>query len=380
VAREKEDEDADRRRIKPTQTNHETLELDGSFGEGGGQLLRTALYLSVVFNRAIHVTKIRAGRDVPGLRPQHAAVIRILADITNGRIEEGGEVGSTELLFVPGKMAGKDGPVKYDLGTAASITLVLQAVIPAVALSGSSLLASFIGGTDVQWSPTSDYLLQVVRPTFAMIGIDFQFTVARRGYYPRGGGKASVVVHPCSQVRSVTLPERGNLTLPASLTSRCGMLPRHVAERQASAALAVLRRNSIPVSGTFVSTDESSSPGSSVLISLVNESSCLIGADGIGRRGLPAERVGEGAANRFMQTYRGGATVDENLADSIAPVLCLGRSPSTFRVASVTEHLRTSLHVARLFTGAEYEFSNTEGESSGLPAPWFVRVVPPTTK
>src|SRR5207249_2364751 len=140
----------------------EMLEIDSSFGEGGGELLRTALYFSIIFNRAIHVTKIRAGRDAPGLKPQHAAVLRILADLSNVKIEEGGEVGSTELRFVPGKMGEKkkDGPITYDLGTAASITLVLQAVIPAVALSGSSLRAGFIGGTDVPWSPTSDYLLQ----------------------------------------------------------------------------------------------------------------------------------------------------------------------------------------------------------------------------
>src|SRR5207249_8548343 len=115
----------------------EMLEIDGSFGEGGGELLRTALYFSIIFNRAIHVTKIRAGRDVPGLKPQHAAVLRILADVSNGRIEKGGEVGSTELRFVPGKMD-EDRSISYDLGTAASMTLVLQAVIPAVALSGSS--------------------------------------------------------------------------------------------------------------------------------------------------------------------------------------------------------------------------------------------------
>ncbi len=336
----------------------ETLEIDGSYGEGGGQLLRTAAYFSVATGRPIRVDNIRAGRDVPGLRPQHAAVLRVLRDISNGTLE-GGEVGSTRVHFAPGRPTGAS--IAIDLGTAASITLVLQALVPAVALSCSSLRASLVGGTDVPWSPTSDYMVSVTRPAFALLGIDFECRIGRRGYYPRGGGTAEVAIGPCRRVKAISLPETTRAGR-VSVTSRCGALPAHVAERQSSAASRLLEREGIEVGETVTSTEESASPGSSTLVSLASAER-FIGADALGRRGLPAEKIGEAAARRFLQDFRSGASVDQNLADSIAPVLSMGDAPSTFFVSEITGHLRTSLHVAHLFTGAAAQFSKGKRSS-----------------
>ncbi len=329
-----------------------TVEVDGSFGEGGGQILRTAVCFSMALGVPIHVTKIRAGRRIPGLRPQHSATLKILSEICSGQLSGGG-VGSTELTFIPGGIARKR--MSFDLGTAASIPLVLQAVIPAVSLMGSSLDIELVGGTDVPWSPTSDYLECVVRPAMNALGISFSFHVQRRGYYPNGGGRATVHIDPCERVKALRLPVRGVHQGGPSIVSRCGRLPISVAERQADAAASELRSSRMEPTKKDVSLEDSLSPGSSVLVSLVWEG-CFLGGDSIGARGKPAESVGREAARAFLTAFSSGATVDAHLADMLAPVLCLSDSSSVLLIPEVTQHLRTSLHVAKQFTSSDYEF------------------------
>ena len=159
----------------------------------------------MVLGVPIHVTKIRAGRKIPGLRPQHSATIKILGEICSAEVE-GAAVGSTELTFSPGEVKASRG--SFNLGTAASIPLVLQAVIPAVSLMGRSYDLELVGGTDVPWSPTSDYIDRVVSPAMRAVGIGFTFKVERRGYYPNGGGRASVHVDPCERVVALELGSR----------------------------------------------------------------------------------------------------------------------------------------------------------------------------
>lgn len=333
------------------------VEVDGSYGEGGGQILRTAVSFSMVLGLPIHVTKIRAGRKVPGLRPQHAATIKILGEICSAEVE-GASVGSTELSFSPGEVVASHG--SFDLGTAASIPLVLQAVIPAVSLMGRSYDMELVGGTDVPWSPTSDYIDRVVAPAMKEVGIGFAFKVERRGYYPNGGGRATVHIDPCERVAALQLAsKRGDGGSP-SLVSRCGQLPVSVAERQAKAAVSALRAKGVEVGEKDVRLEDSVSPGSSALVSLAGRS-CYIGGDSIGARGKPAENVGREAADGFLTAFLSGARADVHLADMLAPVLCLSDLPSALLIPYVTEHLRTSLHVAEQFTSAESGFEDRAG-------------------
>ncbi|MDA4128019.1 MAG: RNA 3'-terminal phosphate cyclase [Thaumarchaeota archaeon] len=334
----------------------EELEVDGSYGEGGGQILRTALTFSIVMSRPIHVSKIRAGRDPPGLRPQHAATVHILRDISGGLIE-GVEVGSTEIRFAPGKI--QSGEMVVDLKTAASITLLLQAVVPTVSISRASLDLTLVGGTDVPWSPTFDYLAYVTKPVLEKVGIDFEVEAQRRGYYPRGGGRVRAKIKECKTLQPLDLQGRTEST-PVSIYSRCGGLLRHVAERQAKAAEDFLRSGGVKADAVSVSVEDSSSPGSSILISTVG-SGCYIGSDSIGARGKTAESVGTEAAREFLGASRGSVAVDPHLADTLLPLLALAKGTSRLLVSEVTEHLRTSLHIAALFTNCEYEFEETKG-------------------
>jgi len=335
--------------------------VDGSFGEGGGQILRTAVYFSMALGVPIHVTKIRAGRRVPGLRPQHSATIKILGQICSAEVA-GAEVGSTELSFSPGDVKTARG--SFDLGTAASIPLVLQAVIPAVSLMGSQYEVELVGGTDVPWSPTSDYLERVVAPAMRAVGIAFSFRVERRGYYPNGGGRAIARIEPCERVERVQMPSKRAGGGRVCLASRCGRLPVSVAERQAKAAVSALRPLGVEVVKSEVSLEDSVSPGSSVLVSEDGDG-CWLGGDSIGARGKPAEAVGKEAAENFLAAFATGARADAHLADMLGPVMCLSESPSSILVPFVTEHLRTSLSVAKQFTSADFGFE-PRGDASLL--------------
>ena len=330
----------------------EALQVDGSFGEGGGQILRTAVLFSIVAHRPIRVFRIRAGREVPGLRAQHVAVLEILRDISGGNLE-GATVGSGEISFSPGD--GYRGSLQVDLKTAASVTLVLQAVVPAVSLSASSLNLALTGGTDVPWSPSFDYFAKVLREGFRMAGIEFEVKASRRGYYPRGGGKATCVIRPCPEVNALRLSSRPG-DHPVAITSRCGRLPAHVSARQALSATEALRSEGIQVGEVTSSVEDADSPGSSVLLCEVADG-CLMGTDALGAKGRPADEVGEDAARRFAAQMRTGACIDVNLADMLAPVVALSETESLLRVPAVTEHLTTSLHVARLFTSCDYSFT-----------------------
>ncbi len=326
------------------------LEVDGSYGEGGGQILRTGLTLSVVKGRPVHFSNIRAGREVPGLRRQHVGSLKALAAVFDCSIQ-GAEVGSSEVTFVPGPPRARS--VSLDMGTAASITLVLQAVVPAASLVGSGISLELVGGTDVPWSPTLDYYSLVVGRALGAIGIEFTVRAERRGYYPVGGGKVMVEVTPCPKPRPLRVldaPPRAE----ASVISRCSRLPKSVAERQLQSASAALESEGVRVGERGAYVEEADSPGSSVLVSTTTDS-VFLGSDELGAKGKAAEVVGAEAAGRFVTYVRAGSTVDDNLADMLAPILSLVPGRSELRAASESEHLSTSMYVARLFTGCRYE-------------------------
>ncbi|MEM2923624.1 MAG: RNA 3'-terminal phosphate cyclase [Candidatus Nitrosocaldus sp.] len=353
-------------------TDMELVRIDGSYGEGGGQILRTAIALSVITKKPIEVFNIRAKRPNPGLRPQHAATVKILAEIFNARVENV-EVGSSIIRFMPMEADGtsinsnRNRKKRMDIGTAGSITLVLQALIPAVSISGNRLEMELVGGTDVKWSPTLDYMRYVVRPAFKAIGIEFSVSVEKRGYYPIGGGVVHVSIEPCAGVKALDLLSAPRLD--ARIVSVCSNLPRHVAERQVAGALVRLEREGVVCAHRSVSLEPAASPGSSILVYCSSGGSSgsdygpFIGGDAIGEKGKRAEEVGASAASKFLESYISNATVDTNLADMLVLPLSLADGKSRYTVSSVSQHLDTNLYIASRITSCRY---NIEKDTNGL--------------
>ncbi len=347
------------------------VEIDGSMGEGGGQILRTSVALAAIAGKPLRIVNIRAKRKNPGLRPQHLTAVRAIAAISGGKLE-GDRVGSMELTFRPGRIKG--GSFRFDVGTAGSVSLVLQALLPVMAYAEAPVRVEIRGGTDVPMAPTIDYVREVLRPLLGFLGYEFTVRVKRRGHYPRGGGIVEVEVpRPPKGFKARDFTERGRL-VEARIRSHAVRLPRHVAERQARSASEVLRRELRVEPRTEIEwyepgRDPHLGPGSGVLAWLVFEKT-VMGGDSIGKKGKPAEVVGREAAEQLVEDYRTGAALDRHASDMLPVYLALAEGVSTIHGALLTSHAQTILELLKIIIDG-YKYEIVEGAPG---APFKARI------
>ena len=342
------------------------LEIDGSYGEGGGQILRTALSLSCLTGWAFSIVNIRRQRRKPGLMPQHLAAVRA-AQAVAGATVEGASPGSVALAFRPGVVQG--GTFSFDIGTAGSVGLVLQTLIPPLLNARQPSRVTLTGGTHVPASPSITYLINVFAPMLRQLNVRLHLTVDACGFYPRGGGKVLAEIVPGDG------PIAFNPGIPSGPVRINGLsavchLPLSIAERQRDAALQVLgQEKDLPQVEIVVS--EVSGPGLGTFLFLAMERhGCLAGCTALGARGKPAETVGREAATEMVRHLATRAALDPHLADQVIPYLALSRGESTFTTSCITPHLLTNLWVVGLFLSIRYRISGEEGE------PGLVRIAP----
>ena len=303
------------------------LTVDGSCLEGGGQIVRLAVALSALAQTPVTVTRIRENRENPGLAPQHIAAVRAVAGACDAECT-GLLPRSREITFTPGGLRRAD--LRIDPGTAGSIPLILQAWLPVALRAGGSITVT--GGTEVAWSPTIDYLDRVLAPVLRRAGASIAIEVLERGYYPRGGGRVHVRVEP-SRPGPITVPEeeRG-----CGIVSCSAGLPAHVAERQAAAARDVIE-SGLGLSCTPVLDRREGGTGVGSSITVWSGAK---GAVALGKRGLPAEKVGRAAARTLVEECRRPGTVDVHLADQLLVYLaCYGGEYSTH---TLSMHAKTA--------------------------------------
>ncbi|MFW9933205.1 MAG: RNA 3'-terminal phosphate cyclase [Candidatus Thorarchaeota archaeon] len=342
------------------------IEIDGSYGEGGGQILRTAVSLSALTLQPIRITKIRAGRPKPGLKRQHIAGIELTGRLVNAEIK-GLEIGSETIEFKPGERGA--GIFDYDIGTAGSVSLVLQAVLPPAILSDEPVGFRLRGGTDVSWSPPVDYLREVFVPILARMGPRLAIIQERRGHYPKGGGKVSVDTTPCEKISPASFVDFGNLKTVSGI-SHCVKLPPHVAERQAESAEDILSERGLSFQSIVRESyqrhnDPHLGPGSGIVLWAESDTGNRLGADVLGSKGKRAELVGSEAARRLVQDLSTTKAIDSHLCDMLIPYMALAKGESLMGVTEVTSHLTTNIWVAHHILGAEIDIQGQVG-SPGL--------------
>lgn len=336
--------------------------IKGDILEGGGQIVRTSIALAALLGKEVKITNIRGRRSPPGLKAQHAAGIKAVAAISKAEVE-GLKVGSRELVFKPSSR--ESGEFKFDVGTAGSIPLVLQALMPAAAFSPRGARLTITGGTDVKWSPTIDYVRFVILPVLELMGYEASLRVERRGHYPRGGGVVSVSISPVKRLKSLVLGGRGELG-PILGLSHCVKLPKHVAERQADAALKELRKAgleaNIRLEWREPGKDPHLGPGSGITLYAKTGSRTVLGADAVGERGKRAERVGEEAARKLIAEVNSGAALDKHMADIIIPYLAIADGFSEATVSEITLHVLTNVKVTELIAGVRFKVEGGLGQ------------------
>lgn len=333
----------------------EPIRIDGSFGEGGGAILRQALGLSVYTGDHVHIVNIRSGRRQPGLRPQHLAAVRVAAAISQANVE-GVALGTQELLFRPATLVG--GESRVDVGTAGSVTLLLQSVLLPILLSEEPFTLHLIGGTDVPFSPPVDYLGAVTLPSLAGIR-EARLGIQRRGYLPSGGGRVRISLSKPPTPRSIERLEPGAIWRVRGVSHAARALKtRSVAERQARAAEGGLQRLEVPVE---IGVEYSDSPavGSGITVWADTEEGPTFGGSALGRRGKPAERVGREAARVLLEELDRGGAVDRYLADQLVPFL--GVVGGAIRTTEVTPHVRSNCYVVERILGVEVEVDEAAG-------------------
>ena len=340
-----------------------TVEIDGSILEGGGQILRSAIAFSAVLQKPVVVRNIRAKRRNPGLRPQHLHGILALQKITDAEVK-GTHVGSTEIVFKPSTRRG--GEIIVDIGTAGSVTLILQALMLVAPFCVHPVIAHISGGTNVAWSPPIDYIQHVLLPRLKQMGYSGSLHLAKRGYYPRGGGKVSANLHPIRRLESINLPKSEKKPQIAGV-SHCGSLPKHVAERQAQAATSELQQagyHNVRIKSEH--NPKTACPGSGISLWTVRDPTRLIGSDALGQRGVKAEVVGQQAAQSFLNELKTGAPVDRYQADMLVPYVALADGKSSFFVSELTQHTVTNIHVVEQFLEVKFHIEGDLGSPAWI--------------
>ena len=320
----------------------EPIKIDGGRGEGGGQIIRSAITLSAITGKPVEIENIRKNRKVPGLRPQHLLGVKILSKICQAQVE-GLYVNSTSLKFFPSQGLNLD--LQEDIGTAGSIPLILQVLAPAVSLMKNSLKLSIIGGTDVPWSPTSDYTKYVLTEALSRIGINFTVDIKKRGYYPKGGGLVETLIQPCTSLNTISLLERK--TISAKLLCTYSHIPKELVEKEVQNAKTILDKNGFDCQ-ISIKEENAFDKGCSILI-FSHDKSSVIGSDGIYQKSLTG--LGESVAKKFIKSNLG---VDLYLSDMLVVPLSLVKETSVYRVEQITKHLETNLFVASKITGCKY--------------------------
>lgn len=329
----------------------EFLEIDGSLGEGGGQILRTSVSLSCVLDRPIKITNIRKNRNVAGLRPQHLQSVLTAAKLCNAKVS-GANVGSTELEFIPSDPVDNFAGT-IDCGTAGSISLIAQTIIPISIFRRINLDVTMRGGTEVPNSPTIDYVQKIVLPIYREM-CDIDLDILQRGYYPKGGGTVEL---RCSKSKDChfSFERASKKSKEVSILSVSRSLPTHVSKRQLESAKMVLSKQGLEIGPTEIDNEGYSlSPGSSILVFQFSDSS-LIGSTSLGDRGKRSEIVGEEAARNFVEEAVNLPNVDSHLADMLLTLFCV-RGSFSFTTSSITNHFRTNAEIARKISGCVIDY------------------------
>jgi len=328
------------------------IRIDGSTGEGGGQMLRSALSLSLVTGKAFRMENIRAKREKPGLLRQHLTAVLAASEIADAEAE-GATLGSKTLTFTPGPV--RSGNYHFSIGTAGSGTLVFQTILPALMTASGRSEITIEGGTHNMQAPPLDFLQKAFLPVINRLGPKVEIRLEKYGFYPAGGGRFIATIEPCDQLSRIQLPERGEIKHRRAMAIVAN-LPHNIAQRETDTIVKLL--NWDEQCTQIVETRNSIGPGNIVLIELTSSNVTEVFC-GFGRIGASAESVAAEAADDVRSYLVSGAVAGEHLADQLLLPFALAGGGS-FSAATLNMHARTNMEIIRKFLLVRFEVVEQE--------------------
>jgi len=338
----------------------ETILIDGSQGEGGGQILRTSVGLAAALGLGVRITSIRARRKPAGLRAQHLAAVRAAATICQAQVT-GDRIGSSELTFLSGEV--RPGPYQFDIGTAGSAVLVIQTILPALMLADGESGVTVTGGTHNPFAPCFHYLRDVFAVLASACNLQAYFEMERAAFFPRGGGSLRMQIRGVGSSQNVEpmgYVSRGDLRYIEGISAAGSSLPGHVVERQTTQALGRLAAAAHRATIEQAVWD-TASPGTVVFLRTVFTRT-VAGFFALGARGKPAERVADEAVEPLLAFLQSTGAVDAHAADQLITLSALCPDESRFLTERVTDHLLTNAQVIRQMTGRNVRIEGEAGQ------------------
>jgi RNA 3'-terminal phosphate cyclase (ATP) len=341
------------------------IEIDGSEHSGSGTLLRYAVALATLLGEPLHMARIRAKREKPGLRSQHLQTVRACCSLSGGHLE-GAELGSEEIFYHPGK-ALQDGDFRWDIGTAGSTTMLAFTLIPLALFAKGPCRFSIRGGLFQDFAPSAFHMQEVLIPLLRRMGAEVRLEILRPGYVPKGQGNLMLEVKPLSGVlQPLLLEEQGKVKGVRGISLASHLEKEKVAERMAGHCQKLLKGRGYPVEVQVLIDQTAYQKGAALFLGVDTDRGDLLGADRAGKPGRRSEAIAEFVVASLLEDLKTKATTDRHLADQLILFAALARGTTRYLIPRITDHVEANLWLVEKILGAKIELRGNDLRLEGI--------------